>query len=137
VQTLFLTQTALPDGANSERNFTAEPKSFYLPHVLLFQTQSYSTQILPPLILGHTNPFLQTQIGLPGLKKDEVHINVEHYPAGKRRTEINMPCHAPLLRITAHHEQEEGDQSRFWEDVDTRIQLPEGTDPDQVDAEVG
>jgi hypothetical protein len=91
------------------------------------QTHSFSTSnASAPHFLGHTNPFLQSQIGLPGLKKDEVNINVEH---GGRR--------APLLHITAHHEQEEGDQSRFWEDVDTRIRLPEGTDPDQADAEVG
>jgi hypothetical protein len=148
VQNLVLAQTALLDYANRKGTSHAEP--FYLPYpVLSFSSKLTRFQQMTPdpsasHFLGHTdpflqtqfgllglspkptNPFLQTQIGLPGLKKDEVNINVEE---GGRR--------APLLHITAHHEQEEGDQSRFWEDVDTRIRLPEGTDPDQVVAEVG
>eukprot|EP00243_Klebsormidium_subtile_P003844 TRINITY_DN17462_c0_g1_i1.p1 TRINITY_DN17462_c0_g1~~TRINITY_DN17462_c0_g1_i1.p1 ORF type:complete len:264 (-),score=63.10 TRINITY_DN17462_c0_g1_i1:415-1206(-) len=76
----------------------------------------------PRLDINESNQEYTIKLQLPGLKKDEVQITVEDIDE-------------PMLHITAHHEAQEGDEQRFWQDVDTRLRLPDETNPDDVQAE--
>ncbi|GAQ86669.1 hypothetical protein KFL_003030120 [Klebsormidium nitens] len=76
----------------------------------------------PQLDINESDKQYTIKLQLPGLKKDEVQITVED-------------TDEPMLRITAHHEAQEGDDQRFWQDVDTRLRLPDETNADDVQAE--
>ncbi|GAQ86668.1 hypothetical protein KFL_003030110 [Klebsormidium nitens] len=84
-----------------------------------------SLPVQPPrLDINESDKEYTIKMQLPGLQKDEVNITVDPDDPNQ-----------PTLRITAHHEAKEGEDQRFWEDVDTRLRLPDGTNPEDVRAE--